>query len=140
MIGGGIECGPNAVLAFAREGYTRWTLNPRELAGTLAFGGFRTLAIKYWRTGLGEMWRSYSKSAFVAALQHLVPEIRADHLEAAPAGVRAQAVRSSGELVDDFLLQPAGRMLHVLNAPSPAATASLRIGQTIVDTMAEQLS
>ncbi len=140
MIGGGIECGPNAVLAFAREGYTRWQLNPCELASTLGSAGFRKLATKYWRTGLGELRRSYFKGAFVAALQELVPEIRSEHLQTAPAGVRAQAIRDSGELVDDFLLKMDGRMLHVLNAPSPAATASLRIGQTVVETIAERTS
>ncbi len=140
MIGGGIECGPNAVLAFAREGYTRWQLKPSEFAATIGFAGFRKLATRYWRTGLGELWRSYSKGAFVAALQQLVPEIRSEHLQPAPAGVRAQAVRPNGELVDDFLLKPAGRMLHVLNAPSPAATASLRIGQTVVDAIAERVA
>ena len=131
MIGGGVECGPNAVLAFAREGYTRTTLNVRDLVETLGYVGFRRLARKHLAAGLGEMWRSVSKAAFVRALQRLVPEIRAEHLVAAPAGVRAQAVRPDGGLVDDFALVPRGRVLHVLNAPSPAATASLAIADHI---------
>lgn len=137
MVGGGVECGPNAVLAFAREGYTRSTVNVRDLLETLGYVGFRRLAKKHMKAGLGEMWRSVSKAAFVKALQVLVPEIRAEHLVAAPAGVRAQAVRPDGGLVDDFALVPRGRVLHVLNAPSPAATASLAIAGRIVDAMAD---
>jgi L-2-hydroxyglutarate oxidase len=133
MIGGGVECGPNAVLAFGREGYSRWNLMPRELFETLGYGGFRKLSAKYWRTGMGEIWRSYHKGAFVKALQRLVPEIRSSHLSPAPAGIRAQAVLADGSLVDDFLIEETGRFVHVLNAPSPAATASLNIGGLIVD-------
>lgn len=133
MIGGGVECGPNAVLAFAREGYSRWGVNPSELLETLRFGGFRSVATKYWRTGLGEMWRSFSKAAFVRALQRLVPEIESKHLTPAEAGVRAQAVTTDGQIVDDFLIEETERFLHVLNAPSPAATASLNIGSLLVD-------
>ncbi|QDU57434.1 L-2-hydroxyglutarate oxidase [Aeoliella mucimassa] len=139
MIGGGVECGPNAVLAFGREAYTRWQMNPKELAETLSFGGFRRLASKFWKTGMGEMWRSFSKQAFVSALQHLVPEIRSEHLVAAPAGIRAQAVRKDGQLVDDFLVEETEHFLHVLNAPSPAATASLNIGNLLVDRLADRL-
>ena len=135
MIGGGVECGPNAVLAFAREGYTRTTVNVRDLVETLGYVGFRRLARKHLAAGLGEMWRSVSKAAFVRALQRLVPEIRAEHLVAAPAGVRAQAVKPDGGLVDDFALVPRGRVLHVLNAPSPAATASLAIADQIVEAL-----
>lgn len=133
MIGGGVECGPNAVLAFAREGYTRWGVKPSELLETLSFGGFRSVAAQYWQTGLGEMWRSFSKRAFVKALQRLVPEVEASHLSPAPAGVRAQAVAADGRIIDDFLIEETERFLHVLNAPSPAATASLNIGNLLVD-------
>ncbi len=138
MINGGVECGPNAVLALAREGY-RWTdVDGGELAEALLYPGFQKLAARYWRTGLGEMWRSASKRAFVRALQALVPEIEARHLQPAPAGVRAQAVTPDGRLLDDFLLRDAGRVLNVCNAPSPAATASLSIGATIADRLAER--
>ena len=138
MIDGSVECGPNAVLAFAREGYRRRDINLFDLCDALAYRGFRKLARKYWRVGLGEMWRSASKAAFVRALQRLMPEIRADHLEPAPAGVRAQAVSQDGNMVDDFLIQEHGRMIHVGNAPSPAATSSLNIGKTIVEKLAEK--
>jgi (S)-2-hydroxyglutarate dehydrogenase len=127
MIGGGVECGPNAVLAFAREGY------PGELFETLAYSGFRKLAARHWRAGANELWRSFSKAAFVRTLQRLVPEIRSEHLVPAPAGVRAQAVSPDGHMIDDFMTQESGRLFHVCNAPSPAATASLSIGQMIVD-------
>ncbi len=131
MIQGGVECGPNAVLAFAREGYHKSDINPRDLWDALSYPGFRKLGLKYWAMGWEEMWRSYSKRAFVRALRRLIPEIRAEDLHPAPAGVRAQAVTPDGQLVDDFLFASAENMVHVLNAPSPAATASLRIGQTI---------
>ncbi len=133
MISGGVECGPNAVLAFAREGYRRRDLVWRDLAETLAFGGFRRLAARYWRTGIGEMIRSASKRAFVAALRRLVPAIEAGQLVPAEAGVRAQAVAPDGSLVDDFLIRRAGPMVHVCNAPSPAATSCLNIGGLVVD-------
>ena len=136
MITGGVECGPNAVLAFAREGYTKKDVNLRDLAETLGYSGFRTIAAKYWKTGLGEMWRSFSKSAFVKALQRLVPEIEEDDLEPAPAGIRAQAVAPDGTIIDDFLIQETERIVNVCNAPSPAATASLNIGRLIVDKLA----
>ena len=139
MIGGGVECGPNAVLALAREGYRKTDINLRDLADSLTYRGFLKLAAKYWRTGLGEMWRSVSKRAFVRALQRLVPEIRAADLEAAPAGVRAQAVAPDGTMVDDFLIQQTERVVNVCNAPSPAATASLNIGAMIVDKLAARL-
>lgn len=133
MIEGGVECGPNAVLALAREGYSWTKISPRDLWESVTYPGFLRLAAKYWRTGIGEMWRSLSKNAFVRALQKLVPEIRAKHLIAAPAGVRAQALAPEGRLLDDFLILRSERVLNVCNAPSPAATASLNIGRLIVD-------
>lgn len=133
MIGGGVECGPNAVLAFAREGYRKSDINCRDLVETLSYPGFWKLAARYWRTGLGEMWRSLSKRAFVRALQRLVPDISEADLEPAPAGVRAQAIATDGSMVDDFAVVPSGNVIHVLNAPSPAATSSLNIGRLIVN-------
>jgi L-2-hydroxyglutarate oxidase len=140
MIEGGVECGPNAVLAFAREGYRKTDFNLADMAETLSYSGFLKLAAKYWKTGLGEMWRSASKTAFVKALRRLVPEIRAEHLHAAPAGIRAQAVAPDGSTVDDFLIQEADRVINVNNAPSPAATASLNIGKTIVERLIPRLT
>jgi (S)-2-hydroxyglutarate dehydrogenase len=140
MVVGGVECGPNAVLALAREGYRKTDVNLSDLAETLGYSGFRKLAAKFWKTGLGEMWRSASKAAFVKALQRLVPEIRAEHLHAAPAGIRAQAVLPDGSMVDDFLIQEADRVINVNNAPSPAATASLNIGKTIVERLVPRLT
>lgn len=140
MISGGVECGPNAVLAFAREGYNKLDINGRDLWQTLTYPGFRKLAATYWRTGLGEMWRSASKRAFVKALQQLVPAIRAEHLTPAPAGIRAQAIRPDGRLVDDFMVEENGRVVNVVNAPSPAATASLKIGRVIADKLATRLT
>lgn len=139
MIHGGVDCGPNAVLAFAREGYRRTDLNPADLWEALAHPGFRRLALRNWRTGAGEMWRSWNKAAFVKALQRLVPAIQAKHLIPAPAGVRAQALRLDGTLVDDFVIQQSGRVVNVGNAPSPAATSSLNIGNLLVDRLAPQL-
>lgn len=136
MIDGSVECGPNAVLAFGRESYQFWDVHPSELAETLAYPGFLRMARKHWRMGCGEMWRSLNKAAFVRALQRLVPDIRADDLEPAPAGIRAQAVARSGDLVDDFLLVEGDRVVNVCNAPSPAATASLQIGATVVERLA----
>lgn len=128
-----VECGPNAVLAFAREGYTRTTINPRDLAGTLTYPAFWRIAAKYWRMGAGEMWRSWSKAAFVRALQRLVPAITARDLEPAPAGVRAQALAPDGKLLDDFSITRAEHVVNVVNAPSPAATASLAIAEHVCD-------
>jgi L-2-hydroxyglutarate oxidase len=140
MIEGGVECGPNAVLAFAREGYHKTDLNLRDLAETLTYPGFLRLAAKYWQTGMGEMWRSCSKAAFVKALQRLIPAIRAADLEPAPAGIRAQAIAPDGAMVDDFMIHETTRIVNVCNAPSPAATASLNIGRLIVDKLAGQLA
>jgi L-2-hydroxyglutarate oxidase len=140
MIEGGVECGPNAVLALAREGYHKTDLNIFDLAETLTYPGFLKMAAKYWRAGLGEMWRSASKRAFVKALQRLLPEIRAEHLEPAPAGVRAQVIARDGSLVDDFLIQESDRVIHVGNVPSPAATASLNIGKLVAERLGPRLA
>ena len=133
MIGGEVECGPNAVFAFAREGYTKWKVNFRDLAESLSYSGFLRLAAKHWKMGCGEMWRSFSKRAFVNALQRLMPCIEKKHLIPAPAGVRAQALKRDGNLVDDFCIEVEGRVINVCNAPSPAATASLNIGRLIAE-------
>jgi L-2-hydroxyglutarate oxidase LhgO len=127
------------VLAFAREGYRKTDINLRDLAESLSYGGFLRLAARYWRVGAAEMWRSFSKPAFVRALQKLVPDIRASDLLDAPAGVRAQAVARDGSMVDDFSIVDEGSIIHVGNAPSPAATSSLQIGQTIVERFATRL-
>lgn len=128
-----VETGPNAVLALGREGYTKTHLKAGELWQTLAFPGTRKLFKKYWKTGLLEQYRSLVKGAFVKALQRLVPEIEAHHLRPGGAGVRAQALDVNGRLLDDFHVAVHGRVLHVLNSPSPGATSSLAIGQWIVD-------
>ena len=139
MIDGSVECGPNAVLAFAREGYRWRDVNVRDLAESLSYRGFQRMAAKYWRMGLHEMWRSFSKRAFVRALQRLVPDIKGGDLIPAPAGVRAQAVAEDGTMVDDFVIQSDGRVVSVCNAPSPAATSSLNIGASIVDIISPRL-
>jgi len=139
MIGGGVECGPNAVLAFAREGYNTSAVNLRDLAESLTYPGFLRMAAKHWRIGIGEMWRSVNKAAFVRELQRLVPGVRADMLTAAPAGVRAQSLGNDGTLVDDFVVEEHDRIVNVLNAPSPAATSSLNIGAMIADRIAARL-
>jgi L-2-hydroxyglutarate oxidase len=133
MVRGGIEAGPNAVLAFKRYGYTRSSFSLRDTLDMATYGGLWRMAGRYWKTGLGEFHRSWSKAAFVQALQKLMPELTADDIVPAGAGVRAQALAPSGNLVDDFHIVPAERMIHVLNAPSPAATASLSIGRTIAE-------
>lgn len=132
-INGMVECGPNAVLAFAREGYRNTKVNLRDLSETLMYPGFWRLALRYWRIGADEMWRSFSKPAFVRALQRLIPAIQSEHLDWAPAGVRAQAVNRQGEMLDDFLIEETDRVVNVANAPSPAATASLNIGKLVVE-------
>jgi L-2-hydroxyglutarate oxidase len=132
-IGGEIEAGPNAVLAFKREGYGRFSFSPRDALSTVSYGGFWRLAGRYFRTGMGEMWRSLSKRAFVRALRELVPEIAARDLSRGGAGVRAQALDRQGALVDDFRFVEDERMIHVLNAPSPAATASIAIGEVVAE-------
>ncbi|HEU5238780.1 MAG TPA: L-2-hydroxyglutarate oxidase [Pyrinomonadaceae bacterium] len=132
-INGGIEAGPNAVLALKREGYKKTDFNLRDTVETAAFPGFWRMTAKYWRSGLGEYYRSLSKSAFTRALQKLVPEIQSSDLEPAGAGVRAQALDRSGKLLDDFVIVRSDRIIHVCNVPSPAATASLVIGEQIAE-------
>jgi (S)-2-hydroxyglutarate dehydrogenase len=138
-IDGAVWAGPNAVLAFAREGYRRRDIRPRELLATLADRGFLRLAARHLRMGMTEMWRDWWKPAFVRELQRYVPEIRSDQLRFGPSGVRAQALERDGTLVDDFVLGGTGRILHVRNAPSPAATSSLAIGATLATTALERL-
>ena len=133
MVHGGVEAGPNAVLSFRREGYRKTDFHAREAWDTLSYRGFWRLARKYWRTGAGEFYRSFSKAAFVRALQRLLPDLRMDDLHPSGAGVRAQAIDPTGALVDDFSIQAIGGVIHVLNAPSPAATASLPIGRAIAE-------
>ena len=133
MIKGGVEAGPNAVLAFRREGYKNIDFHCKELAETLTWPGFYRMAIKYWNMGLGEMYKSFSKTAFTLALQELIPEIRQEHLEYGGAGVRAQACDRQGRLLDDFRITYNRGVVNVCNAPSPAATSSLAIGKTIVN-------
>ena len=136
---GEVEAGPNAVLAFAREGYRFGHIHAGELAGTLGYPGFWAMARRYWRMGTFEMYRSLSTAAFVRALQRLVPAVRAEDVERGGAGVRAQAVSPDGSLVDDFRIVTGPDSVHVLNAPSPAATASLAIGRHVAGLAAETL-
>lgn len=131
---GGVEAGPNAVLAFKREGYRMTDISLRDVADYLTFPGFWRMGLKYWKTGFGEFYRSLSKRAFVRALQRLLPELQETDVERGGAGVRAQALSRNGALLDDFAILEAPNMIHVLNAPSPAATASISIGQTIAET------
>jgi L-2-hydroxyglutarate oxidase len=138
-ISGKVDAGPNAVFALAREGYRHADINVRDLISSLAFPGFWRMARQHWRSGLDEWRRSLSKAAFVRALQRLLPEVRESDLVPGVSGVRAQALKPDGTLVDDFQFVPSGKILHVLNVPSPAATASLMIGKTIVDMAAESL-
>ena len=138
-ISGSVHAGPNAVLAFRREGYNRTDLRLKDLVSSLAFPGFWRMAAKHWRSGLDEFHRSFSKPAFVRALQRLVPEVREEDLMSGGSGVRAQALKRDGTLVDDFHFVQSRNMLHVLNVPSPAATASLLIARTIVDTAGESI-
>ena len=130
---GGVEAGPNAVLAFKREGYKNTQVNFAEFAETLAWPGFQKVAGKYWKTGLGELYRSFSKSAFTKALQELIPDIQESDLVEGGAGVRAQACDRTGGLLDDFAIRESEFAINVLNAPSPAATSSLSIGGTVAE-------
>ncbi|MFA9213629.1 MAG: L-2-hydroxyglutarate oxidase [Candidatus Methylacidiphilales bacterium] len=133
MIDGGVEAGPNAVFAFKREGYHKSDFDFNETMESLAWPGFRKVAVKYWKTGIGEFYRSFSKTAFTKALQKLVPSIQEDDLVPAEAGVRAQACDKFGGLLDDFKIIEEPNAIHILNAPSPAATSSLSIGKTIAE-------
>lgn len=138
MIDGSVHAGPNAVLSFKREGYKKTDFNLRDLSEVLAYPGFWKLAAKHADEGIQEIIRSFSKAAFVRSLQRLIPEVQADDLIATPAGVRAQALKPDGKLVDDFLIVEGQNSLHVCNAPSPAATSSLEIGKAIVQQVPEQ--
>lgn len=135
---GAVWAGPNAVLAFAREGYRRWNVNGRSLAEMLAFPGFWRMAGAHWRMGIGEIWRDFVKASFVRSLRDYVPEVRSADLVPGPSGVRAQAVARDGGLVDDFVISATPGAIHVRNAPSPAATSSLGIAGLIVDRAEEQ--
>jgi len=137
MVKGGVEAGPNAVLAFKREGYTKTSFSLRDTFETFTYGGALRMFSKHWKMGLGEFQRSFNKKAFLKALQRLLPELQLEDLSPGGAGVRAQAVAPDGGLVDDFKIVEADRMIHVLNAPSPAATASISIGRAIAE-MAER--
>ena len=134
-----MDAGPNAVLALKREGYRHSDISLRDLASSLAFPGFWRMARQHWRNGFDEFRRSFSKPIFVRALQRLVPDVVQKDLVPGGSGVRAQALKPDGALVDDFQFVPSGKILHVLNVPSPAATASLAIGKAIVDTAADSL-
>jgi L-2-hydroxyglutarate oxidase len=133
MIDGGIEAGPNAVFAFKREGYEKADVDLVELFESLTWPGFQKVATRFWKTGMGEFYRSFSKTAFTKALQKFIPEVQEDDLVPAEAGVRAQACDRTGGLLDDFKIIENNRAIHILNAPSPAATSSLSIGQTIAN-------
>ena len=137
-IDGEVWAGPNAVLAFARTGYRRTDVNLRDLVGTLTDRGFLRLAARFWRMGAVELWRDWSKSAFLGALRRYLPELRADQLVFGPSGVRAQALDPDGTLVDDFRFGGSRHVLHVRNAPSPAATASLAIGRELAEQAIER--
>jgi L-2-hydroxyglutarate oxidase len=132
-IEGGVEAGPNAVLGLAREGYKKTDFKFKDLAEVLTYPAFWRLAGKHWRTGAGEVFRSVSKKAFVNGLKRLVPEVEEEDLVPVEAGVRAQALKKDGSLVDDFFIVEGKRSVHVLNAPSPAATASIPIGEAIAE-------
>jgi L-2-hydroxyglutarate oxidase len=140
MIDNEVECGPNAVLSFKREGYKKTSFNLIDTFETFSWKGFHKIMMKHWKTGLGEFYRSYNKNAFVKALQKLIPEIQKDDLIVGGAGVRAQACLDDGTLLDDFLFMESKGVIHVCNAPSPAATASLSIGETISEKLFAQLN
>lgn len=132
MANGGVECGPNAVFAFKREGYKKTSFDMADTIDTASFSGFWKMAGKHWKMGIDEMYRSFSKTGFLKNLQKLVPSIQLDDLKDSPSGVRAMALLPNGEILDDFYFETTEREIHVLNAPSPAATAGLAIGDEIV--------
>ncbi|MEX2363215.1 MAG: L-2-hydroxyglutarate oxidase, partial [Balneolaceae bacterium] len=136
---GGIECGPNAVFAFKREGYKKLSFNLKETTETFNFPGFWKMARKHWRMGFSEYKRSFSKKAFTEELQKLIPGIREEHLQPSPAGIRAMALQPNGEILDDFYFEVVNRQIHVLNAPSPAATAGFAFGDEIVKKVESKL-
>lgn len=140
MIHGGVECGPNAVLAFAREGYRRTDINLSDVFEYGRYPGFWRFSQKHWRLGLEEMCRSFSKAAFVRAVRRLLPDLTDEDLASARSGVRAQALRRDGTMVDDFLIEESDRVINVCNAPSPAATASLNIGKVIVEKLSTRFN
>lgn len=140
MIKGGVEAGPNAILALRREGYRWRDFSARDMGWTLSWPGFWSMGMRYWRIGAYELWRSVVKGAFVRDLQRLIPELRSADLHRSGSGVRAQAVEKSGALVDDFRILETERAIHVLNAPSPGATASIGIGRTIADMATRAMS
>lgn len=133
MIDGSIHAGPNAVLSLKREGYSKYSFDASEAWDSLSYSGFWNLAAQHWKEGFRELYRSLSKAEFVRSLQKIIPDIEPQDLVPSPSGVRAQALKPDGSLVDDFLIEYHGRSIHVCNAPSPAATASLEIGDTIAE-------
>ena len=133
MIHGGVEAGPNAVMAFKREGYNKTSFSLRDMVEAVFYRGFWIMAFNFWKMGMGEYYRSFFKGAFVKALQRLIPELQGEDIHPGGAGVRAQALEPNGALVDDFRIVEAENMVHVLNAPSPAATASISIGEKIAE-------
>jgi (S)-2-hydroxyglutarate dehydrogenase len=139
MINGGVEAGPNAVLALKREGYSKKDFSFADMSKMISYAGFWKMAAKYYRMGFEEFYRSYNKKAFVKALQKLVPEIQGNDIQPGGAGVRAQALAPDGKLIDDFRIVETERMVHVLNAPSPAATASISIGRKISEMVIKKL-
>ncbi len=137
MVHGGVEAGPNAVLALKREGYKKSDISIPDIAYYSTYVGFWRMALKYWKMSISESYRSFNKAAFVKALQRLIPDLQMQDVHPAGSGVRAQALSSDGKLLDDFSIAERPHQVHVLNAPSPAATASLSIGETIAS-MAEK--
>jgi (S)-2-hydroxyglutarate dehydrogenase len=132
-IDGAVWAGPNAVLAFAREGYKRWKISPKDMFEILGYGGFWKLAARYWKMGLTEMYRDYVKAAYVTELQRYIPVLQSKDIIPGPSGVRAQAIARDGKLIDDFRIQYGENIVHVVNAPSPAATSSIILARMIVD-------